>query len=111
MKVDELLYFIKPKTTKAHSLPKNLIINLTSYPKRYSILYLALRSLLNQSIIPDKVILWLWNKDYDTLPTNVRDLESQGLEIKLLKARAESILTFAKASKPFKSSLGLPGSA
>ncbi len=85
MKVDELLYFIKPKTTKAHSLPKNLIINLTSYPKRYSILYLALRSLLNQSIIPDKVILWLWNKDYDTLPTNVRDLESQGLEIKLLK--------------------------
>ena len=33
------------------------------------------------------------------------------LEILLLKANADKILTFAKASKPFKSNLGLPGSA
>ena len=32
-------------------------------------------------------------------------------EILLLKAKADKILTFAKASKPFRSSLGLPGSA
>ena len=32
-------------------------------------------------------------------------------EILVLKARADKILTLAKASKPFKSNLGLPGSA
>ena len=32
-------------------------------------------------------------------------------EILLLNARADKILTFANASKPFKSNFGLPGSA
>ena len=33
------------------------------------------------------------------------------LEILLLKAKADKILTLANASKPFKSNFGLPGSA
>lgn len=85
MKVDELLYFIKPKIFKTHSLPKRLIINLTSYPKRYSILHLSIKSLLNQSIIPDKVILWLWHGDQESLPAKIRELEGEGLEIRLLE--------------------------
>ena len=32
-------------------------------------------------------------------------------DILLLKAKADKILTLAKASKPFRSNLGLPGSA
>ena len=85
MKVDELLYFIKPKIFKTHSLPKRLIINLTSYPKRYSILHLSIKSLLNQSIIPEKVILWLWRGDQESLPAKIRELEGEGLEIRLLE--------------------------
>ena len=85
MKVDELLYFIKPKNFKTHSLPKRLIVSLTSYPKRFSILHLALKSILNQSLKPDKIILWLWHKDCISLPANIRELESEGLEIKLLE--------------------------
>ena len=64
-----------------------IIVSLTSYQERFKNLPIALYSLLNQSIKPDKLILWL-NKEYDdmtTLPYNITKLINNGLEIRFVK--------------------------
>jgi len=85
MKAEQLLKFIKPKSFKKHSLDSELIVSLTSYPKRFNILQTTIQSLLNQTVKPDRVILWLYEKDFDYLPTSVFELERFGLQILLIK--------------------------
>lgn len=62
---------------KSHLLPSKLIISLTSYPPRFSKLHLTIKSLLNQSIMPDKIILWIAHDDKEHLPSNVREYEKK----------------------------------
>jgi len=62
-----------------------LIISLTSYPPRINTINLTIKSLLNQSLKADKVILWLApeqfpNKEKD-LPKNLTILCNYGLTI------------------------------
>lgn len=64
-----------------HGLPADLVVSLTSYPKRYETLHLTIGSLLDQSVKPDHVVLWLTPSDYDMLPDCVLALESAGLTI------------------------------
>jgi len=73
-----------PKHTNApkHGLPGELVISLTSYPARFSKLHLTLKSLLDQSIRPDKVLLWIAHDDTDKLPDAVRALESDTFEVR-----------------------------
>lgn len=58
-----------------HGLPSQLIISLTSYPPRFDTLHLTLKSLLDQSIKPDRVILWIAEEDFDELPNSVLGLQ------------------------------------
>ncbi len=67
---------------KTHNLPAPLIVSLTSYPPRFGSLHLTLRSLLHQSVRPDRVILWIAHADISRLPKTVIDLEKDGLEIR-----------------------------
>ena len=85
MKTEHLLELIKPNSIKRHSLDKELIVSLTSYPKRFNILPIAIQSLLNQSVKPDRVILWLYEQDFDLLPPSVTNLERFGLQILSVK--------------------------
>jgi hypothetical protein len=71
-----------PAERQPHTLPGELIVSLTSYPPRFATLHLTLRSLLLQSVRPDRLILWIANADIPLLPREVWDLESVGLEIK-----------------------------
>lgn len=66
-----------------------LIVSLTSFPARMYDIHYALFSLLNQTVKPDKVILWLGedkfpNKDED-LPKKVLELKKHGLSIEYCK--------------------------
>ncbi|MDD3436076.1 MAG: hypothetical protein PHC64_02880 [Candidatus Gastranaerophilales bacterium] len=68
---------------------KKLIISLTSFPERMYDVHFALYSLLNQSLKPDEVILWLGveefpNKEND-IPKNILNLKENGLTIKWCK--------------------------
>ncbi len=73
----------KTKTTAPkHTLNGPLIISLTSYPPRFPTLALTLKSLLTQSIAPDKTILWISHADMAQLPASVTALQSHGLEIR-----------------------------
>ena len=65
-----------------HHLPGALMINLTSFPKRYRHLHLTLKSLLLQTITADQVNLWLFKEDIADLPEQVTELQQHGLTIK-----------------------------
>jgi hypothetical protein len=67
---------------KPHGLPNRLVVSLTSYPKRFDVLHLTLKTLLTQSVAADVTILWIAHGDMDKLPSNVRALEKDGLTIR-----------------------------
>ena len=78
--------------SKKHSLDSALIVSLTSYPKRFEQLHLTLMSLLNQTIRPDKIVLWIAKDDMSQLPLKVINLEKKGISI----LQTEDILSYKK---------------
>jgi hypothetical protein len=58
-----------------------LVVSLTSYPPRFGTLHLTLKSLLSQSFVPDRIVLWIARADMALLPAAVTDLQRAGLEI------------------------------
>lgn len=73
--------FLFKQNPKSHQLGSLLIISLTSYPTRFSTLPLTLKCLLNQSILPDYVILWIAYQDKDQLTPEILKLQKKGLTI------------------------------
>lgn len=65
-----------------HKLPELLVVSLTSYPPRFKTLGLTIKTLLSQSVIPDIVILWIYESDYQHLPENILKLKSLRFEIR-----------------------------
>jgi hypothetical protein len=53
----------------SHTLPAPLYISLTSYPPRFSQLNRTLLGLMNQSVRPDGIFLWISHADKSRLPT------------------------------------------
>ena len=64
-----------------------LIVSLTSYEERFEDLPKTIYSLLNQTLCPDRIILWLDDKgdDLSTLPYEITRFIKNGLEIKFVK--------------------------
>lgn len=62
-----------------HGLSSPLVVSLTSYPARFAALRLVLRSLLNQTVRPDRVVLWLDAVDAPALPSEIAAL---GVEVR-----------------------------
>ncbi len=58
-----------------------VVVSLTSYPPRYGTLHLTLKSLLAQSFVADRVVLWIAHGDMAQLPPAVTALKAAGLEI------------------------------
>ncbi len=61
----------------------NVVVSLTSYPPRFSTLHKAVKSILQQSIKPKRLCLWIAENDIGILPDNVKRLTKYGLEILL----------------------------
>ena len=63
----------------------NIIVSLTSIPSRIENLHLVIKSILCQSLKPEKVILWISKEDFenlDCLPKSLLDLQKTNFEIK-----------------------------
>jgi hypothetical protein len=58
-----------------------VIVSLTSYPPRFGTLHLTLKSLLSQTHVADRTILWIARGDMAALPPAVTQLRAAGLEI------------------------------
>jgi len=61
-----------------------LIVSLTSYPARIKQIHKTINTLLNQTLKPDRLILWLTKEQFENreLPENLLKLRDLGLEIK-----------------------------
>jgi len=102
----KLLIFLRTLsnlTFKTKNKNKKLIISLTSFPKRFKTLNLTLITLINQSVMPYKVVLWIYKKDYKYLPKNILNLQNKVFLIKKLdkdiksyKKLIPAILNFPK---------------
>ena len=77
----ELLRFPRNVQALQHRLPGHLIVSLTSYPPRFPVLLNTVKSLLDQTVKPDRLILWIATQDRDLLPAAVSRLQHHGLEI------------------------------
>lgn len=64
-----------------------IIVSITSDEDNFSSLELSLYSLLNQTVKPDRLILWLSDDEYDLtyLPYSITRYIKNGLEIKFVK--------------------------
>lgn len=73
---------------------KNIIVSLTSFPKRIKYVHLTIKSILRQTLKPNKIILWLtkpeFTKKKKNLPKNLLILIKKGLTIKFLKKNLKS---------------------
>src|SRR5215472_9800242 len=79
-------------TMRPHGLPGDLVVSLTSHPRRFRTLALTLRSLLQQTVQADHIVLWLTRADLRLLPKDVFDLRAAGLEIRV----AEDLKSYTK---------------
>lgn len=61
-----------------------LIVSLTSYKERFSTLDICLKSLLNQTLLPDHLILYLNKEEKEDVPVSIKKLEQYGLEIEFV---------------------------
>lgn len=77
-----------------------IIVSLTSYEERFKELPIVLYSLLNQSLKPDRIILWLSDeiKEVNNLPYDLTQFIKNGLEIRFVK----DIGSYTKAIYAFK---------
>lgn len=77
---------IKNSTPK-YGLNKNsqrnnsIVISLTSYSERFSTLSLCLKSLLRQTVKPDKIVLYLTEQDSLNITKSIKKLKQFGIEI------------------------------
>ena len=96
-----LKLLIKPtssiKSIKANKIP--VIVSLTSIPSRIGILHIVIRSLLNQSVSPIKIILWLHKDLKGNLPIRLTTLIDPIFEIQyseLTCSHRKLVLTLEK---------------
>lgn len=72
----------KNVTAPKHNLPSELIVSLTSYPPRFANVKYTVLSILNSSVKPDKVILWIAEQDKLLLPKDIYDIQSELFEVR-----------------------------
>lgn len=83
----------------------NIIISLTSYTKRFDTLDLCIKSLLMQTIKPDRVVLYLARKDGENIPSKILELKQYGLDIRIVSEDYRPHKKYMYAMEEFKDSL------
>lgn len=65
---------------------QEIIVSLTTYPKRIGTIWLTIETLMRQSVKPDEIILWLAESQFPNgisdLPENLLRLQNRGLTIR-----------------------------
>ncbi len=76
-------YFIKIK--EGDSVQTYIIASLTTYPARINTLHLTLKTIINQSYKPKKIIIWLTLEEFpnqqEDVPTSIKELFKYGVEV------------------------------
>ncbi len=74
--------FLVPKETSANHLP-NIIVSLTSYPARINGVVFVVENMLNQSIKPNKILLYLAKEQFpdEEIPNDLKCLQNDCFNI------------------------------
>ncbi len=64
---------------------KLIIISLASYPARFGSIHLMLKSIMLQTMKPDKIIVWLADDAVDHITAKMRELEKYGIEYRSVR--------------------------
>ena len=86
-KLYKLLLYLLPLKKGTNYIRRDvpIVISLTSYLVRFSYLPFCLKSLLYQTVKPDKIILWLGSDTKERqIPPKLKVFEKFGVEIILL---------------------------
>ena len=80
-----------------------VIVSLTTYPARINSVYKTISTLLNQTVKPDRVVLWLAEPQFPDkqLPQNLTRLQEFGLEIKWVQKDIRSFKKLIPSLKEF----------
>ena len=74
----------------------DIIVSMTSFPARMRTTHLAIESIIKQSLKPNKIILWLYEKEFPlkekNILKNILKFQSQGLLIKYYPTNLKSHL-------------------
>lgn len=75
---------LKPLTQMNKIVEHELIVSLTTYSQRIHDVYLVLESISLQTVLPNRVILWLAEDEFslDTLPLTLKSRLPYGLEVR-----------------------------
>lgn len=66
-----------------NEVPEQIVVSLTSFEKRISDVYLCIESLMQQSLRPDRIVLWLSSENFPDrrVPELLRKQQQRGLDI------------------------------
>jgi hypothetical protein len=91
-----------------HKRDFHIVISLTSFPPRFNMLHYCLKSLLNQTLKPDKIILFLTNEEIDNvenLPEPVKELVRYGITIETVQENIKPHNKYYYAMQKFPESI------
>ena len=80
--------YLKRKRVSQGEKGNGVILSLTSFPARINNVWQVVESLKNQSILPEKIILWLSKEQFpskDTIPESLWKEEDVLFEIRIVK--------------------------
>lgn len=65
----------------------SVTVSLTSYGKRTHLCYRTIESIMQNTVLPNRIVLWLSEEEFsdDTIPGNLRRLKERGLEVYFCK--------------------------
>ena len=72
---------------KKNSIKEGIIVSLTSFPGRIDIVWMAIESIKRQSILPEKIYLWLFKDQFpnrESIPESLWSREDEIFEIKFV---------------------------
>ena len=86
------------------NIQKDVIVSFTSYPARILTVWMVVRSLKNQNILPEKIILWLSKKQFPKecdIPKSLWDQVDDFFEIRMVDDDIRSHKKYYYALKEF----------
>lgn len=100
-------YYFRKYTNLSHDIAHDTIVSLTSFPKRFSNLWLVIESLKHQTIKPEKILLYLSNQEVNNkndIPVSLLNEEDDLFEIRFRdgKLRAHGKYYYAMCDFPNK---------
>jgi len=104
------IHYILTSEKKSHRLDIdknkhcNIIVSLTSFPRRISKVWIVIESILRQSKKPDMIILWLSNEQFkskESLPFLLQNQQKRGLQIRFVDDNLSSHKKYYYVIKEF----------